>query len=306
MMKILVLGGNGFIGSHIVEHLLKDGHDVRIFDRSANRWQPPHPQVSYFVGDFSDAPMLAEAMQGVHAVVHSISTTVPSTSNLDPIADIQSNLVNSVQLMRMMAMTGVSRLVFISSGGTVYGVPQQLPVAENHPLNPICSYGVVKLAIEKYMGMFECLHGVRALILRASNPFGPLQGHGGVQGAVATFMQKIMAEEKITIWGDGSVRRDFLYVTDLAELCRKAVVSEEAGVFNAGCGQGYTLSELIVAIEGVVGKKALVNYEQARKFDIQDIVLDIQKARQTFNWAPQVQFEQGLSLHHAWLSSSNL
>lgn len=301
-MKILVLGGNGFIGSHIVDQLLNNGHEVRIFDRSANRWQPPYPQVGYFIGDFSDAPMLAEAMQGVDAVVHSISTTVPSTSNLDPVADIQSNLVNSVRLMQMMIMANVKRLVFISSGGTVYGVPQKLPVAETHPLDPICSYGVVKLAIEKYMGMFEYLHGIQTLILRASNPFGSRQGHGGVQGAVATFMQKIMAGEKITIWGDGSVRRDYLYVTDLADLCCKAVASEETGVFNAGYGQGYTLNELIVAIEGVVGKKALVDYVQARKFDVQDIVLDIHKAKQTFNWVPQVTFEQGLALHHDWLS----
>ncbi len=301
MMKILVLGGNGFIGSHIVDRLLNEGYAVRIFDRSANRWQPPHPQVDYFIGDFGDAPMLAEAMQGVDAVVHSISTTVPSTSNLDPIADIQSNLVNSVRLMQMMAMARVKRLVFISSGGTVYGVPQQLPVAETHPLNPICSYGVVKLAIEKYMGMFEHLHGVETLILRASNPFGPRQGHGGVQGAVATFMQKVMADEKITIWGDGSVRRDYLYVADLACLCAKAIVSEETGIFNAGYGQGHTLNELILAIEKVLGKKAFVDYVQARKFDVQDIVLDIQKARQVFDWMPQVPFEQGLKLHHDWL-----
>ena len=300
-MKILVLGGNGFIGSHVVDELLDAGHAVRVFGRRHEVWRKPLPSVNYFLGDFSNVPILAEALQGVDAVLHLISTTVPSTSNLDPIADIQSNLENSVRFFQLMVSVNVKRIIFLSSGGTVYGIPSTLPVHENHPLNPICSYGVVKVAIEKYLGMFEQLYGLKPLIIRASNPFGPRQGHEGVQGVVSTFMQKILSGEKVTIWGDGGTKRDYLYVTDLAKFCRLATESELTGVFNAGSGSGLTLIELARMIEEACGKKLSIEYRAGRAFDVREIVLNIEKARNLLNWSPGIALEDGLSLQFDWM-----
>ena len=301
-MKILVLGGNGFIGTHILDELLAGGHDVRVFDRSPEVWRKPLPSVKYFLGDFSNTPLLAEALQGVYVVIHLISTTVPSTSNLDPIADIQSNLENSVRLFQIMVAAKIKRIVYLSSGGTVYGIPTILPVPETHPLNPICSYGIVKVAIEKYLGMFEYLYGVKPLIIRASNPFGPRQGHGGVQGVAFTFMQKILSDEKISIWGDGSIKRDYLYIADLAKVCRIAAESELTGIINAGSGEGLTLVELVRMIEIATKKKASIEYMAARTYDVPEIVLDIEKAKTLFNWEPDISIQEGLSLQFNWMT----
>ena len=303
-MKILVLGGNGFIGTHVLDELLAVGHEVRVFDRSPEAWRKPLSRVSYFLGDFSDTPLLGESLQGVDVVVHLISTTVPSTSNFDPIADIQSNLINSVRLFQLMKSAKVERIVYLSSGGTVYGIPSILPVPETHPLNPICSYGIVKVAIEKYLGMFEYLYGLKPLVIRASNPFGPRQGHQGVQGAVSTFMHKILAGEKISIWGDGKIKRDYLYVTDLARMCRLAAESVQTGVVNAGLGKGLTLIELVQMIETATGKRADVEHIAARSYDVPEIVLDIEKAIDMFGWSPAISMQEGLSLQFGWMAKN--
>ncbi len=300
-MKILVLGGNGFIGSHVVDELLDAGHEVRVFGRRHEVWRKPLPSVIYFLGDFSNVPLLAEALQGVDVVVHLISTTVPSTSNLDPISDIQGNLESSVRLFQVMVSVNVKRIIYLSSGGTVYGIPSTTAVREDHPLNPICSYGVVKVAVEKYLGMFEQLHGFKPLIIRASNPFGPRQGHDGVQGVASTFMQKMMSNGKVTIWGDGSTKRDYLYVSDLARICRMAAESELTGIFNAGSGTGLTLIELAHMIEKASGMKLNIEYQAARSFDVREIVLNIEKAKTLLNWAPEIAIQDGLSLLFNWM-----
>lgn len=301
-MRILVLGGNGFIGTHVLDELLAAGHRVRVFDRSPEAWRAPIPEVTYYLGDFANTPLLAEALHGVDAVIHLISTTVPSTSNLDPVADIQSNLECSVRLFQLMKQAKVDRIVYLSSGGTVYGIPSALPIPEAHPLNPICSYGIVKLAIEKYLGMFEHLYGLLPLIIRPSNPYGPRQGHQGIQGVVSTFMHKIMAGERISIWGDGSVKRDYFYISDLAKACRLAVESGAVGVINAGSGSGQTLTALVSAIEDAVGKKAEIEYLAPRSYDVPEVVLDIGKAGSLLDWRPAVSLEAGLRMQHAWMA----
>jgi len=207
-MRILVLGGNGFIGSHLVEALGARGHRLRVFDRCANPYGPPHADVDYRFGSFSDSAAVAEALHDVDVVYHLVSTSVPSTSNLDAIADIQTNLLTTVQLLQQMVRLNVRRIVFLSSGGTVYGNPMCDPVPESHPLHPICSYGVVKVAVEHYLGMFQHLHGIQPVVLRPSNPFGPRQGHLGVQGVIPTFLKRLADGERIQIWGDGSVVRN--------------------------------------------------------------------------------------------------
>ena len=303
-MKILVLGGNGFIGTHILDELLAAGHEVRVFDRGHEVWRKPLPSVNYYLGEFSNTSMLAEALQGVAVVIHLISTTVPSTSNLDPIADIHSNLENSVRLFQLMESAKVQRIVFLSSGGTVYGIPSVLPIPESHMLDPICSYGIVKVAIEKYLGMFEFLYGLKPLIVRASNPYGPRQGHQGVQGVVPTFMHKILSGETITIWGDGNTKRDYLYVTDLARICRTAAESDMTGVINAGSGIGLTLLELVRMIEAATGMQADIEHVAARTYDVPEIVLDIEKAKALFKWQPEISMQEGLLLQFDWMSKN--
>lgn len=295
-MRVLVIGGNGFLGTHVVDALLAAGNQVRIFDRGEEKYRAPLPAVDYRFGDFSDLPTLAEALEGVDVVYHLISTTVPSTSNIDPIGDIIGNQINTVRLLQLLVEKNVRRIIYFSSGGTVYGNPEIVPIPEFHPLRPICSYGVVKVAVENYLFMFQSLYGLKPLVLRVSNPYGARQGHSGVQGIIGTLLQKVLSNEPIVIWGDGSVVRDYLYVSDLANICMSALDSDVCGTFNVGSGCGTSVNNVINCVENVCERKLLVQYKEARGFDIPKVVLDISKACITFGWNPSIGLDEGVRL----------
>mgnify|MGYP000929368045 FL=1 len=287
-MNVLVLGGNGFIGSHLVDELLISGHSVRIFDRFPEKFRSPLPKVDYRTGLFGDAFGMAEALQDIEVVYHLISTTVPGTSNLDPVADINDNLIATVVLLDQMLKMGIKRIVYLSSGGTVYGRPHKLPIPEDHPLNPICSYGVVKVAIENYLKMYQELYGLQSTIIRPSNPFGPRQGHGGVQGVIATFIAEIFRNKPIKIWGDGSVIRDYLSIKDLVRLCVIVGDGDYSGIFNAGNGRGISVATIIELLKDVTGTLPSVSYEPSRAFDVKEVVLDISHTKAVTGWHPNV------------------
>lgn len=300
-MRALVIGGSGFIGSHLVDALIHAGTYVRTYDRTPERFRTAPKGVEFVPGDFADTAALGEALIGVDIVYHLLSTTVPGTSNLDPVADIEGNLVNSVRLLALMREAGVKRLVFLSSGGTVYGIPQADPVSEDHPLQPISSYGIVKSTIEQYLHMEHHLHGLDYTVLRASNPYGPRQGHGGVQGVIGTYLWNYAHSEPLQLWGDGSVVRDFIYVTDLADLCVKAGQSSETGCFNAGSGEGHSIRDIIDTISGVVGEEIRPDIKPGRGIDVPRSVLDIAKAKAAFDWAPETSLEEGIRRSWAWV-----
>ncbi len=297
-MKIIVLGGNGFIGSHIVDELILRGNEVSILCRSRDKVTRYVSGVKYYFGDFLDTVFVNSAIQNKDLVIHSISSTVPSTSVRNPVIDINQNLVASVELLKAMQQSGVKRLIYLSSGGTVYGSPKQLPVSEDHPLNPISSYGVVKVAIEHYIGMFKTLYGLSPIILRPSNPYGARQANAGIQGALGTFLGNTLNHKPITIWGDGEVSRGYIYVKDLAMLCANAAESSVDGTFNVCSGQSTSLNELLVLIESATGIKPNVTYEAGRGFDVKNICLDISLAQKAFNWAPQYSIKEGIAEYY--------
>lgn len=301
-MKVLVLGGCGFIGSHVVDVLVEQGFKVRVLDRQPEAFRGPVPKVEYVQGDFADTSLLSEALMGVDSVVHLVSTTVPSTSNIDPVADIQGNLVATVRLLEVMRAVGVRNIVYLSSGGTVYGIPKYDPINEDHPLQPVSSYGIVKCAIEQYLHMESHLHGLRYCALRASNPYGPRQGHGGVQGVIGTYLWRIAKDDPIEVWGDGSVVRDFIHVRDLAELCSAALTSSASGAFNAGYGEGASILEIIELIGDTVGQRLAPVFKPGRKFDVPRAVLDVSKARREFGWDPKITLSGGLKDTWEWVS----
>jgi len=302
-MNTLVLGGNGFIGSHLVDELLASGHSVRVFDRFPEKYRPPISNVDYRTGNFGDAFSMAEALQGIDVVFHLISTTVPGTSNLNPVADINDNLISTVVLLDQMIKIGIKRIVYLSSGGTVYGKPNIIPIPENHPLNPICSYGVVKVAIENYLKMYQELYGLQPTIIRPSNPFGPRQGHDGVQGVIATFISKLFHNHPIKVWGDGSIIRDYMSVTDLVRLCVITSEMNYCDIFNAGSGNGVSVTEIIELLTEVSGHSPLISYEIGRAFDVKEVVLDISNTKSITGWNPTVDFAAGLLQHWNWYAS---
>jgi len=302
-MNVLVLGGCGFIGSHIVDALLKAGHDIRVLDHSPEKFREPVSSVDYCIADFSNTAVLETAMDGIDVVFHSLSTSIPETSNHNPEQDIRGNLINTVRLLEIMKQTSVKRMVFLSSGGTVYGNPDTIPIPENHPLNPLCSYGIIKATIEKYLFMYQQLYGLQSVIIRPSNPYGPRQGHTGIQGAISTFMAKMMQGESIQVWGNGEVVRDFFHVEDLARMCVMAAERDSVGVFNAGSGSGCSIRELIGTISDVSGLSPDIEYREARLFDVREVILDIRKAESAFGWKPNISLNDGIRSYWEWMTN---
>lgn len=290
-MKILVLGGAGFIGSHIVEGLISQGHQVRVLDRASRSILDGVETINV---DISDVMALSEALVGIDTVIHLISTSVPSTSNKDPISDVQGNLINTLKLLDVMRQMDVRRIIYFSSGGTVYGVPSEVPIKEIHPTNPICSYGIVKLTIEKYLHMYTELYGIDATILRPSNPYGPGQGHMGVQGFIGTCIHSALTNSKLTIWGDGSVIRDYLFISDMVSATLATLNLPHSGIYNISSGIGYSLNEVIKIVEEKTKKRIVTDYKVKRDFDVQEIILDNQQAKSKLNWSPSISLKTGI------------
>lgn len=293
-MSVLVIGGNGFIGSRLVAALRARGDETVVLDRFPARTDMDWSGVRYFQGDFHDADALDQVLQGVDTVYHLASCTVPSTADADPIADIQGNLVGTHRLLEAMRVRGVRRFCYFSSGGTVYGNPDAVPVPETHALRPISSYGIVKVAIEHYLTMFQRQGWLDPVIIRPSNPYGPGQPFRGVQGAVAVFLGKALSGEGIQIWGDGETVRDYIYIDDLIELALRAVDSGRNSVFNAGSGVGISLNSLCACIRSVTRSELPVQFQPARSFDVREIVLDVARAGDDLGWMPRVEIHDGI------------
>lgn len=303
-MKCVIFGGGGFIGSAIADRLLSDGHHLRIFERprvTPYRSFSSRENVEWVSGDFTSAHDVSHAVEGADAVLHLVSTTLPKSSNDDPIYDVQTNLVATLQLLVAMRANGVSKIVFISSGGTVYGRPLYVPIDETHPTDPLVSYGITKLAIEKYLLMYERLHGIKAVVLRVSNPYGPRQRVDTAQGAVSAFLSKALNGETIEIWGDGTVVRDYLHVADVADAFAKAATyTGSKTVFNVSSGTGTDLNELVRVIEKVVGVPITRKYLPARAFDVPVSVLSNVLAETELGWAPKRSLSQGIAETVDW------
>ncbi|MGN6602364.1 MAG: NAD-dependent epimerase/dehydratase family protein [Ginsengibacter sp.] len=294
-MNILVLGGNGFIGSHLVDKLLFEGHDVRVFDKSEEHFRKALPNVDYHLGEFGNRGLLSEALKDIDVVVHLISTTLPKTSNDDPVFDIQSNVIESLFLFEQCVANKIKKIIFVSSGGTVYGIPQSLPVLEENQTNPICSYGISKLAIEKYLILFKQLYNLDFVIIRPSNPFGSRQNPFGIQGVIPVFLGKILRGDPIQIWGNGSIVRDFIYIEDLVDALFRAInCNTTSQVFNIGSGRGTSLNELLSIMRNVTKKNPSVLYSHSRTYDVPAIFLDISKAGEGLKWKPRISLEEGI------------
>jgi UDP-glucose 4-epimerase len=301
----LVLGGAGFIGSHLCEALAREGHFVRIFDRPhVDRLPQLRQDFEIFAGDFLNPQSLSPALRGAHTVFHLVSTTLPKSSNDNPFYDVETNVLGSLRLFNLCREHGVRKLVFVSSGGTVYGPPRGLPVPEDHPTDPISSYGIHKLAVEKYLQLIHRLHGLEYRILRPANLYGPRQRLDTAQGAVAVFLDRALRGEPIQIWGDGSVVRDYVYIEDAVDaIVRAARFEGEPRIFNIGSGVGLSLNELVAAIGSVLGAPVKVEYTPGRAVDVPVNVLDAALAERHLGWRASTPLAAGLQRTCAWLRS---
>jgi len=261
-----------------------------------SRWKPPVPGVDYRIFELNDRRQLDAALQDIDVVFHLISSTVPKTANDNPLFDVRSNLVDSLILFECCIARKVRKIVYVSSGGTVYGRPVALPVPETHPTEPECFYGVTKLAVEKYLALFGKEHGLDYAILRPSNPYGAGQDPHGPQGFIGVLCWKALSDEETVIWGDGGVVRDYVHVTDVADaLVRAGTQPTPERIYNIGCGVGVSLNQVVHIMETMNRKPLRIRYEGARSFDIPAIYLDATRARTRLLWEPTIDLSDGIS-----------
>ena len=304
--KVLVIGGSGFIGGHLCRRLLSQNYLPVVFDRVP----PTVDGVEYHCGDMSGvADLWPSLLENVEAVYHLAWTTKPQSANNDPLFDLQSNVAGGVHLLDGMArLSHRPRLIFISTGGAVYGQTGSAPVPEDHLTNPLNAYGISKLTLEHYLRLYHHLHGLDYLVFRPGNPYGEGQDPAGAQGAVAVFLGKILRGEPITIWGDGKVVRDYLHIDDLISALVDGLayrpMAASPRVFNVGSGRGVSLNELVGLLEQASGQRAEVAYTPARKTDVPRIVLDVSRIQAHLGWSPRISMEQGLRRTWDWIVAS--
>lgn len=303
-MRVLIIGGNGFIGSHLTQFLVDQGQEVTVYSRSQNCYCSPISNVTYITGDLADQALLTSALKNIDIVYQLVSSTVPSTSNQNPINDVNFNVINTLKLLESCVDASVKKVIFPSSGGTVYGIPRSTPIAEEHPTNPICSYGITKLMIEKYLALFHYLHGLDYTILRIANPYGSYQNPKGKIGAITIFLHQIMQNRPIQIWGDGEIIRDYLYIADVIQALYNAQTQNlSEKLFNIGSGEGISLNLLIEKIRAVISHDFKVEYVSSRAVDVSSNVLDISRAKQMMGWQPSIPLEIGLQKTWQWLKN---
>lgn len=304
-MKVLVTGGTGFIGSFVVEALLNNSHEVVII---ANSRQLPaylktvSNKITYFQGDFGEIDVLEKALPGCDAVIHLAWSTVPKQTKGVTAYEFSSNINSSIILIEKCIDFNIDKFIFISSGGTVYGLPNQIPISELNSTNPISNYGLGKLTMEKLLHLYYHTQNINYTVLRVSNAYGERQNLFKNQGVIGVWLKSILQHKKIEIWGDGSVVRDYVYVTDVANAIVSALqMAEGAAVYNIGGGTGHSLNDIIDVIKNTIEIEFEVNYKPARNFDVATNVLDISKAREHINYHPTVALAEGINRTWKWI-----
>ncbi len=306
-VRVLVMGGLGFIGSHLCRALMHEGYRVRIFDKlygSRNLIGDFQGDVEIAEGDIERHEDVLNALQGMDVCVNLVHTTVPGSSMIDPSYDVQSNIVSSVKWLSSLDKTGLSRLIYVSSGGTVYGIPKLNPIHEDHPTNPISSYGISKLSIEKYVSMYADLFGIQYRICRPANVFGEGQQLNIGQGVIGVFLDRALSGHPIEIWGDGTSKRDYLYVKDLVSGILKLIRHEGGSrVFNISTGIGHSLTDIVALIQREIHAAVEVVYKQSRGYDVPISVLDSSLLRSETGWSPEIDLKEGIHRVHTWLKT---
>lgn len=288
----LVLGGSGFIGIHLINRLKALGN-VRVFANDVSLVKEIFPKIDAVEGDFSKCNM-TRLLQDVDVVYHMISTTIPDEGTEHIKKDIDENLIPTINLLDQMVKHQVKKIIFCSSGGTIYGEYNN-KVSEDAALNPICTYGVQKLAIEQYLRLYEIYHNIKAYSVRITNPYGLRFNMNVRQGIIPIFINNISLGKPIEIWGSGHNLRDYIYIDDVVKaLLRINSYSGVFRIFNIGTGTSYSLNQITSILFEMMNKSVDVIYKDKRKCDVYHSSVSIERAHQELRWVPKYTINDGI------------
>jgi UDP-glucose 4-epimerase len=303
-MKVLILGGCGFIGSHIVKKLVEEGNEVCVFDRlntSVQNIISVLDQVELIYGDFANEWDLRKAVKGCDVIYHLISTTFPGSTIQSGVYDANTNLIPTIKLLEIAIECKIKHIIYLSSGGTVYGDKAKTPISESSPAEPTTLYGLSKLSVENYIKMYCFKNGIKYTILRASNVYGPKQNIFGIQGIIAVSIGNLIRHKPQMIWGDGEIYRDYIFVDDLVEGLFSAMIKGgENRLYNIGSEKMYTINHILQLIERVSGRKMDLVYHKSQKVDIKMNMLAINKIKEDLNWQPVTEIQEGIEKTWDW------
>ncbi len=301
-MRVLVTGGAGFVGSHVVEALRRAGHRVAVVDvLTSGREEFVPAGVPLYRVDVA-SPALEEVFQEERpeAVCHHAAQASVAVSVREPLRDAYTNVLGTLNVLDCCVRHGVRRVVFASTGGAIYGEPERLPVSEDHPARPVSPYGVHKLCAEHHLAAYGRLHGLPWVALRYGNVYGPRQDPYGEAGVVAIFCVAMLHGAQPVIFGDGSHTRDYVYVSDVAHANLVALEREAEGVFNVGTGVETSTRRIFDLLRAATGYRGEPRYGPPRPGDVRRICLDSTRAERALGWQASVDLEEGIARTVAW------
>jgi UDP-glucose 4-epimerase len=294
ILKTVVIGGAGFIGSQLCRLLVESGREVIVVGRSAHTGIP-----RYIQGNYGDPATLRRILEGADEVVDLAYATAPQTSFADPMFDLQSNVPASVTLLQEASTVEVRKLVLVSSGGTVYGVTGSLPIDEDHTTKPISPYGITKLAIENYAWMYHAIRGLPVVVVRPGNAYGEGQRRLSGQGFIAAAMQRIIERREVDIYGGTGTIRDYIHVADVAAGIVAALDKGAPGLaYNIGTGIGSSNLDILHLLEPLAAEAGLAIRKRAlpaRQFDVPVNILDSSRLNAASGWRPRTLLEEGVA-----------
>jgi len=304
-MRILATGGAGFIASHVVDALIQKGHQVAIIDNMySGKQENINPSAEFHKLDIGDPAVHSlVAKFKPDAVVHHAAQMDVRKSVSDPLFDANVNVLGSLNLLEACRIHGVKKVIFSSTGGAIYGEQDYFPADEEHPLRPVSPYGITKLCLEKYLFYYHVVHGMKYVILRYGNIYGPRQNPHGEAGVIAIFIKKILAGEQPVINGPGTQTRDYTYVGDVVQANLLALDYSGTSVFNVGTGIETDVNQLFRMINARLGSPAKEVHAEAKAGEQLRSVLSTRKISETLGWKQQVGLEEGMNLTVDWFKS---
>ncbi|MCM3869114.1 MAG: NAD-dependent epimerase/dehydratase family protein [Pyrinomonadaceae bacterium] len=295
------------MGSHICRELVAQGRTVRVFDKlytSRELIRDIEHDLEIVEGDISCPSEVLPAIADADILIHLVHTTRPGSSMEDPAFDISSNVVASAKWLMLLPKTKARRILFVSSGGTVYGIPQVMPIDENHPTDPVCSYGISKLAIEKYISMYASMFGVEFCLLRPSNVYGEGQRLNVGQGVIGVMADRALRGEPLEIWGAEDNLRDYLHIDDMVSATMSLVdYSGPRRIFNVSSGEGHSVTEIVAMLTRALGFSPQIVRKPDRGFDVPSNVLDSTRLTEETGWRPIIDITAGIKRTVDWIGS---